>query len=90
MSISLDGFILFSSPGYIADDSPNDLTLTQSGFDSPVDDQNSMVARNVTVQRAGRGYGLALRSIRVYLGDTGDYRICHIIEVRADYLKATY
>lgn len=57
--------------------SANDITLTQS---SPCSSQR-MVASNLTVQRSSGGFGLAIRSVRVYFGDSNDYRICHIIEV---------
>lgn len=39
-----------------------------------------MVASPLTVKRGSKGYGLTLKSIRVYLGDSNDYRIHHIIE----------
>ncbi len=43
--------------------------------------RDSMVASPITVKRGRKGYGLTLASIRVYIGDTNDYRIHHIIEV---------
>lgn len=40
-----------------------------------------MVASPLTVKRR-KGYGLTLKAVRVYIGDTNDYRIHHITEVR--------
>lgn len=40
-----------------------------------------MIASPLTVKRGSKGYGLTLKSIRVYIGDSNDYRIHHIIEV---------
>ena len=42
-----------------------------------------MVASPIFVKRGPKGYGMILKSIRVYIGDTNDYRIHHIIEVCA-------
>lgn len=41
-----------------------------------------MVASPITVKRGKKGYGITLKSIRVYIGDTNDYRIHHVLEVR--------
>ena len=43
--------------------------------------RDSMVASPITVKRGRKGYGLTIGSIRVYIGDTNDYRIHHIIDV---------
>ena len=41
----------------------------------------SMVSRPMIIQRKKRSYGFTLKTIRVYIGETSDYRMHHIIEV---------
>ena len=43
--------------------------------------RDSMIASPITIKKGRKGYGLTLKSIRVYIGDSNDYRIHHIIEV---------
>ncbi len=40
-----------------------------------------MVVTPIIITKGPNGYGMILKSIRVYIGDTYDYRIHHIIEV---------
>lgn len=40
-----------------------------------------MVVTPIIVKKSPNGYGMILKSIRVYIGDSNDYRIHHIIEV---------
>ena len=53
-----------------------------AGENSPVrSPRNSMVSSPITIRRGSKGYGVILKSIRVYIGDTNDYRIHHIVSV---------
>lgn len=42
---------------------------------------SQMVTSTYAVKRGPSGYGMILKAIRVYIGQTDDYRIHHIIEV---------
>ena len=67
------------APGYHDSSSSSGVGAESSPIGSPRD---SMVASPLTVKRGRKGYGLTLKSVRVYIGDTNDYRIHHITEVR--------
>ena len=43
--------------------------------------RNSMVSSPVIIQRSKKGYGFTLKSIRVYIGESNNYRMHHIVEV---------
>lgn len=42
---------------------------------------SQMVTNTFAVKRGPNGYGMIFKAIRVYIGQTNDYRIHHIIEV---------
>lgn len=43
--------------------------------------RNSIVVVPILIKRSSRGFGLELKSIKVFLGESNDYRIHHIIKV---------
>ena len=65
-------------PAGFHDSSSSSGIMEYSPLSSPRD---SMVASPITIKRGKKGYGLTFKSIRVYIGDTNDYRIHHIIDV---------
>ena len=67
------------TPGF-HDSSSSSGIMDYSPVSSP---RHSLVSNPITIKRGKKGYGLTFISIRVYIGDTNDYRIHHIIEVRA-------
>ena len=75
-------FFLSSSlsfpPGFHDSSSSSGVADSNSPVGSPRD---SMVASPITIKRGKKGYGMNLKSIRVYIGDTNDYRIHHVLEV---------
>ena len=46
---------------------------------------SQMVTSTYAIKRGPSGYGMILKAIRVYIGQTDDYRIHHIIEVMLVY-----
>jgi hypothetical protein len=42
---------------------------------------SQMVTSTYTIKRGPNGYGMILKAIRVYIGQSDDYRIHHIVEV---------
>lgn len=76
-SHDLDITVSPPTPSFHDSSSSSGVGAENSPVGSPRD---SMVASPLTVKRGRKGYGLTLKSIRVYIGDTNDYRIHHIIE----------
>lgn len=66
------------SPGGFHDSSSSSGIMDYSPLSSPRD---SMVSSPITIKRGKNGYGLTFKSVRVYIGDSNDYRIHHIIDV---------
>lgn len=60
-------------------DSESSRVAEASPLSSPRHSQ--MVTSTYAVKRGPNGYGMILKAIRVYIGQTDDYRIHHIIEV---------
>ena len=81
--------LLFSSPPPpgIQDSSSSSGQVDISPLNSP---RNSMVASPIIVSRGPNGYGMILKSIRVYIGESNDYRIHHIIDVRSYWHLASF
>lgn len=67
-------------PPGIQDSSSSSGQVDTSPLNSP---RNSMVANPIIVTRGPNGYGMILKSIRVYIGESNDYRIHHVIDVRS-------
>ena len=42
---------------------------------------SQMVTSSFSIKRGSNGYGMILKAIRVYIGQTDDYRIHHIVQV---------
>lgn len=40
-----------------------------------------MKTNHLVVEMGPKGYGMILKSIRVYIGDSNNYRIHHIVQV---------
>ena len=43
--------------------------------------RNSMAVTPIVITKERKGYGLTLKPIRVYIGDSNNYRIHHIVRV---------
>ena len=43
--------------------------------------RNSMAATPIRIETCRKGCGMTLKSIRVYFGDSNNYRIHHIVQV---------
>lgn len=43
--------------------------------------RNSMAVTPIVITKERKGYGMALKPIRVYIGDSNNYRIHHIVRV---------
>lgn len=43
--------------------------------------RNSMAVTPIVITKGRKGYGMALKPIRVYIGDSNNYRIHHIVRV---------
>lgn len=41
-----------------------------------------MKVTSIVVEKGPKGYGFVLKPIRVYIGDSNNYRIHHILQVR--------
>jgi len=63
--------------GYLDSSSTSGIT-DYSPLSSPRD---SLVSSPITIKRGKKGYGLTFKSIRVYIGESNDYRIHHVIDV---------
>ncbi len=49
---------------------------------SPIESpRSSMVASPSTIKRGPNGFGIIFKSVRVYIGESNDYRMHHIVEV---------
>ncbi len=40
-----------------------------------------MVANPITIKRGSNGFGIIFKAVRVYIGESNDYRMHHIVEV---------
>ena len=68
------------SPG--VQDSGSGSSVTEaSPLSSPRHSQ--MVTSTFAIKKSPNGYGMILKAIRVYIGQSDDYRIHHIVEVCA-------
>lgn len=82
MCVSFKSGITCSTPyvGGLVDSGSN--SGSASTATSPVGSpRNSMVATPITIKRSSRGFGLELKSIKVFIGESNDYRLHHIIKV---------
>ena len=82
MCVSFKSSIACSTPyvGGLIDSASN--SGSASTATSPVGSpRNSMVATPITIKRSSRGFGLELKSIKVFIGESNDYRLHHIIKV---------
>lgn len=70
--------LVASATVFFHDSSSSSGIMDYSPVSSP---RHSLVASPITIKRGKKGYGLTFISIRVYIGDSNDYRIHHIIEV---------
>ena len=57
------------------------------GDGSPSSPRNSMAVTPIVITNDRKGYGMTLKPIRVYIGDSNNYRIHHIVQVRSFYFK---
>ena len=49
-----------------------------------------MAVTPIVITKERKGYGLALKPIRVYIGDSNNYRIHHIVRVSKIYCRYIY
>ena len=80
-----------SPSGVVGQDSGSGSSVAEaSPLSSPRHSQ--MVTSTYAVKRGPSGYGMILKAIRVYIGQSDDYRIHHIIEVwnTHDFVSTVY
>ena len=51
---------------------------------APESPHNSMKVTPVVIERSSKGFGFILKPIRVYIGDSNNYRIHHIVQVQTN------
>ncbi|XP_064387144.1 microtubule-associated serine/threonine-protein kinase 2-like isoform X2 [Halichondria panicea] len=74
----LDIMVSPPTPGGIADTSSGSSILESlSPIGSP---RSSMVSNPITIKRGSNGFGIIFKAVRVYLGESNDYRMHHIVE----------
>ena len=61
------------------------IPLCSVGDGSPSSPRNSMAVTPIVITNDRKGYGMTLKPIRVYIGDSNNYRIHHIVQVKLFY-----